>query len=247
MIFVDKFALLKSLNLRYLILLLGISTFITSCSSTRHAARPGGNARSQSPGTTPKFLDNISINGSAPGNANEQLPAIPELRSTPKIFFIPAFNIEYGEPLQFKYAIKMNVEVERLANAELYKFIESWWATPYRMGGSTKRGVDCSAFTQTLLSAIYNIQVPRTANEQKLYCVPVDPEQLKEGDLVFFNTKGRGISHVGIYLHDHKFVHAATSNGVMISSLNENYWSKKYAGAGRVVEEKITSNVSLSR
>ncbi|MBX2920826.1 MAG: C40 family peptidase [Chitinophagaceae bacterium] len=235
--------------MRYLIFLLGISVFVASCSSTRHAARSGGgNAGSQSAGANPRFLDNISINGSAaPSNTNEQLPAIPELRSNPRIFFIPAFNIEYGEPLQFKYAIKMNVEVERLANAELYKFIENWWATPYRMGGSTKKGVDCSAFTQTLLSVIYNIQVPRTASEQKQYCMPVDPEQLKEGDLVFFNTKGRGISHVGIYLHDHKFVHAASSNGVMISSLEENYWSKKYAGAGRVVDEKITSNVSLSR
>ncbi|MBX3252594.1 MAG: C40 family peptidase [Chitinophagaceae bacterium] len=233
--------------MRYLILLLGISAFITSCSSTRSASRSGGNAKNQPAGAKSKFLDNISINGSAAGNNDEKLPAMPEVRSAPKIFFIPAFNIEYGEPLQFKYAIKMNVEVERLANAELYKFIESWWATPYRMGGSTKKGVDCSAFTQTLLSAIYNIQVPRTANEQKQHCIPVDPEQLKEGDLVFFNTKGRGISHVGIYLHDNKFVHAATSSGVMISSLNENYWSKKYAGAGRVVEEKITGNVSFGR
>lgn len=187
----------------------------------------------------------MSIGGTVPDKGADKLPVMPEVRTAPKIVFIPAFNIEYGDVMQFKYAIRMDVEVERLANAELYKFIESWWATPYRMGGSTRKGVDCSAFTQTLLSVIYNVQLPRTAHEQKQYCMSIEPEQLKEGDLVFFNTRGRGISHVGVYLHDNKFVHAATSNGVMISSLNENYWSKRYAGAGRVIEEKITEHISL--
>lgn len=232
--------------MRFLIFLLSISAFITSCSSTRSASKSKGNANNQ-PAGNPKFLDNISVGGTPRDKTDDKLPLAPEGHAAPKVFFVPAFNIEYGDPMQFKYAIRMNVEVERLANAELYKFIESWWATPYRMGGSTKKGVDCSAFTQTLLSVIYNVQVPRTAYAQKEYCMSVEPEQLKEGDLVFFNTRGRGISHVGIYLLDNKFVHAATSSGVMISSLNENYWSKKYAGAGRIVEEKITGNTSATR
>lgn len=233
--------------MRFLILLLGFSAFITSCSSTRSASRTKSNSPSQSKSGSPKFLDDISINGTNKEKTTESLPVSPKVHTAPKIFFVPTFNIEQGELLQFKYAIKMDVEVERLANAELYEFIERWWATPYRMGGSTQKGVDCSAFTQTLLSVIYNVQVPRTAHEQKQYCMAIEPEQLKEGDLVFFTTKGRSISHVGIYLQDNKFVHAATSSGVMISSLTESYWSKRYAGAGRVIEEKLTDNASANQ
>jgi lipoprotein Spr len=59
-------------------------------------------------------------------------------------------------------------------------------------------------------------------------------DSLKEGDLVFFKTRGRSISHVGIYLMNNFFVHASSSQGVIISSLNDEYWSRKYAGAGKV-------------
>ena len=157
----------------------------------------------------------------------------------------PAFNIEQGGPLQFKYAIKMNVEVERLANRNLYKFIENWWGTPYRMGGSTQDGVDCSAFTQTLMSVIYGLQIPRTAHEQKAFSTVVEEDELREGDLVFFNTRGRGISHVGIYLLDNQFVHASSSSGVMISNLNDSYWHKRFIKAGRVVDEQTAAAVFL--
>ena len=157
----------------------------------------------------------------------------------------PAFTIEQGGPLQFKYAIKMDVEVERLVNRDLYKFIESWWGTPYRMGGGTQKGVDCSAFTQTLMSVIYGMQIPRTAREQKIFSTVIDKDELREGDLVFFNTRGRGVSHVGIYLQDNKFVHAASSGGVMISSLNETYWHKRLISAGRVVDDQTAAAVSL--
>ncbi|MFT3948083.1 MAG: C40 family peptidase [Agriterribacter sp.] len=168
---------------------------------------------------------------------------MPERRAAPKIVFVAPFNIENGDVMQFKYAIKMDVEVERLANAELYRFIESWWGTPYRMGGSTQKGVDCSSFTQTLMSAIYNLPLPRTAHEQKNYCIPIDINELKEGDMVFFNTSrnANAITHVGIYLQRDMFVHASSSSGVIISSLHEAYWSKRFKGAGRVVDEKITT------
>lgn len=180
---------------------------------------------------------------------DEPIPEMPERRSAPKIIFLTPFNIEDGDIMQFKYAIKMNVEVERLVNAGLYRFIESWWGTPYRMGGSTQKGVDCSAFTQTLMSAIYNLSVPRTAEAQKSYCIPIDFNDLKEGDMIFFNTSRRAnaITHVGIYLQDDKFVHASSSSGVIISSLHEAYWSRRFKGAGRVVDEKVTGTTSGSR
>ena len=109
------------------------------------------------------------------------------------------FTIESGTAIQFKYAIVMDVEVERLYNQDLYSFIDNWWGTPYRMGGTSKKGVDCSAFVQTLESAVYGSSLPRTAKDQKNSCAIISDNELKEGDLVFFNTKG-GVSHVGVYL-----------------------------------------------
>jgi lipoprotein Spr len=97
----------------------------------------------------------------------------------------------------------------------------------------TQRGVDCSAFVQTVMAGAYDLALPRTAKEQKGMTTPVERAELREGDLVFFNTRG-GVSHVGIYLHNNKFVHASTSGGVTISDLDESYWAHRYLGAGRV-------------
>jgi lipoprotein Spr len=79
----------------------------------------------------------------------------------------------------------------------------------------------------------YNVNIPRTAQEQYNNCQQINLEDLSEGDLVFFHTSGPEISHVGVYLQNNKFVHAATSGGVMVSDLNDPYWKDKYRGAGR--------------
>jgi lipoprotein Spr len=141
--------------------------------------------------------------------------------------------IEKTSPTQFKYAMMMDVEVETLINPALYSFIDDWYGTNYRMGGTTKKGIDCSAFSGTLLSSIYSFAVPRTAREQYKVCEQIDKENLLTGDLVFFNTRG-GVSHVGVYLTNNKFVHSSSSNGVTISSLDDSYYSKKFIGGGRV-------------
>lgn len=155
-----------------------------------------------------------------------------------------SFNIETADPLQFKYAIIMDVPVEQLNNLPLLQQIDHWWGTRYCMGGSSENCIDCSAFTQTLLRNIYGVDVPRTANEQYDFSTHVNDTDLKEGDLVFFKS-GRNISHVGLYLDNNKFVHASTSGGVTISDLSDEYWSNKYAGAGRVVN--LTSLRPLSK
>ncbi len=143
-------------------------------------------------------------------------------------------SLEQFSTAQFKYAIKLDVPVETLKNKTLYETISDWWGTPYRMGGTTHRGIDCSAFVQTLMMGVFSIQLPRTAREQKTATSWVSMDNLKEGDLVFFNTRG-GVSHVGVYLQNNKFVHASTSKGIMISDLNDTYWSKKIIGGGRVL------------
>lgn len=134
---------------------------------------------------------------------------------------------------QFKYSILLDVEVEKITNTDLYDLIDQWLGTPYRIGGFTKRGVDCSGFAQNLVGAVYGMYITRTAREQFGECTPISREELQEGDLVFFNTS-RGVSHVGVYLHNDKFVHASTSSGVIISDLKEAYWAKRFVGAGRL-------------
>ena len=136
--------------------------------------------------------------------------------------------------MQFKYAQLMDTEIEAISNLALFSFIEEWWNTSYRYGGTTKKGIDCSALTSLLLSTVYAIGIPRTARDQYAACDKIDRNELQEGDLVFFNTRG-GISHVGVYLSNDHFVHASTSNGVTISSLNDDYYSKRFLGAGRPV------------
>lgn len=94
--------------------------------------------------------------------------------------------------------------------------------------------IDCSAFTQVIMKEIYNIQLPRTSQEQFNMMQPIPIDELQEGDLVFFNTGGRGISHVGVYMQNNKFLHASTSQGVTISDLNDKYWNPKFRGGGRM-------------
>jgi lipoprotein Spr len=148
------------------------------------------------------------------------------------------FTIDKAESTQFKYAILLNVEIERIWNMGLYNFIDQWWGTPYRMGGITKQGIDCSGFVYQLFSAVYGVALPRNSREQEHVAKYISANDMQEGDLVFFNTRNsrryKGVSHVGVYLHNNKFVHASTSMGVIISDLKESYWQKHYLGSRRM-------------
>ena len=135
-----------------------------------------------------------------------------------------------------RFADMMKVTPQILTNTHLYKFIDSWLGTPYRLGGTTRKGIDCSAFVQQLYTNVFGTSLVRTAFEQfgmahRLF----NDDSLKEGDLVFFRTVSSRISHVGVYITNNFFVHSCTSKGVTVSSLDEKYWSKTYAGAGRIM------------
>jgi hypothetical protein len=153
--------------------------------------------------------------------------------SRPDILVPDNFSIEQADWLQLKYAIMLNETVENLLNLSLLKTIDGWWGTRYCIGGNTTNCTDCSGFTQVVMRDAYGVQVPRIAQEQYDESQRVNLENLQQGDLVFFYTGGREISHVGVYLSNNKFVHASTSNGVMISDLNDTYWKPRYRGAGR--------------
>ena len=108
--------------------------------------------------------------------------------------------------------------------------------TPYRLGGTTPTAFDCSGFTQYAFNK-EGLSIPRTTGQQMATGTPVSKSNLEVGDLVFFNTSGRGVSHVGIYSGSNNFIHASVSKGVMVSSLNDPYyWKSRYIGARRVAD-----------
>lgn len=144
---------------------------------------------------------------------------------------------EFCSSLQFKYAQLLNRNVELVTNTSLIGFIDEWWGTKYRYGGTTKKGIDCSSFTGLLMGSVFGFTLPRTARQQYAACSKLKKEDMLEGDLVFFNTRG-GVSHVGIYLGDGFFVHSSSSAGVTINSLNENYYSRKFIGGGRIENDQ---------
>ena len=115
--------------------------------------------------------------------------------------------------LKERYGALLNVKERDLDNEKLYRFIDSWMGVPHRAGGMDKNGVDCSGFTSLLEQEIYNRSLPRTARLMAGQVKRKYEEELKEGDLVFFDFEGQKFSHVGVYLHNNKFVHASTSKG----------------------------------
>ena len=190
---------------------------------------------------TIEFLDNISVK---PGRiylkkASDALEAEPVLAKPERTDRMPdnLTDVEKSNWLQLKYSIQMDIAVEEINNIPLLQKIDEWWGTPYVLGGSSKRGVDCSYFTLDVMNAIYNTNLKRTAAEQYTQSEKIDWSDLKEGDLIFFKTDAsRSISHVGIYMTNNKFAHASTSQGVTISDLSESYWQKRLYSLGRVIK-----------
>ena len=138
-----------------------------------------------------------------------------------------------------KYAEMISIEPEDVRNFQLYKFINDWYGVKYKWGGTDNSGIDCSAFSQKLYGNIYGTNIRRTARQQHRASEKIkDYGEANEGDLVFFRIHHIRISHVGVYLANGYFVHASRSRGVMISSLNDHYWSSRYAGCGRIQKQE---------
>lgn len=121
-------------------------------------------------------------------------------------------------------------------NLELFTVAEKWLGVPYRYGGNTKKGCDCSGFVSQVYKAVYGKSLERnSAAIRDKNCSKIRRSQLRTGDLVFFETgSSRKINHVGIYLKDDKFIHASSSKGVIVSSLEEKYYIRTYVCSGRV-------------
>jgi lipoprotein Spr len=117
--------------------------------------------------------------------------------------------------------------------ASLLSEYSNWKGTHYRLGGTTHKGVDCSALMQHLFNASLHQQLPRTTFQQIKDGKKISKNDLKPGDLVFFKTSSRD-RHVGVYVGDNQFIHASKIEGVTISSLDNQYWVDHYETARRL-------------
>lgn len=126
----------------------------------------------------------------------------------------------------------ITVEQANVKNSllDVYKI---WQGAPYRLGGTTLNGVDCSAFVQTAYEDALGLKIPRTTLAQVEVGQEIDYEDADIGDLVFFKTAPK-TRHVGVYLGNKQFMHASTSKGVIISRLDNPYWASKYWHVRRV-------------
>ena len=183
-----------------------------------------------------KFLEQIDVPVESSGPKRRDEPAVSVVKKETTETRNRAYrddNAENLSQLQVKYSVLLNTAAEEVRNTKMFEFIDDWYGTPYRLGGTTKKGVDCSAFSQFLFASVYGLTIPRTAREQYSLTNRISRTELREGDLIFFNTRG-SVSHVGVYLQNNKFVHASTNGGVMISDVFDEYWARKFVGVGRV-------------
>ncbi|TDS16164.1 C40 family peptidase [Sphingobacterium paludis] len=130
------------------------------------------------------------------------------------------------------YADLLGVGVRELDNKSLYAFIDNWMGTPHRLGGTQKSGVDCSGFVGMLYSQVYRKSLPRTSRDMGDDVKRKYENKLKEGDLVFFSFGGKNIDHVGVYLHNNKFVHVSTRKGVIISDMKDSWYYRYFVRCG---------------
>lgn len=120
--------------------------------------------------------------------------------------------------------------------SKLESVVNSVKGTPYKFGGISTVGFDCSGFTQYVFKK-FGVSISRSSAAQYKMGTAVAKSKLQEGDLVFFNTFGKGVSHVGIYVGNGKFAHASSSKGITIDKLSNSYYQKRYVGAKRVLSK----------
>ena len=148
---------------------------------------------------------------------------------------------EKNEALIKKYEDLIGKKISKRKSLPLYRSVDNWMGVPYHYGSMAKNGTDCSGFVCSIYKEVYKLNLDRSAEEQYQKDVRrIRKYRLKEGDLVFFETiKGNKASHVGIYLGNHKFVHASVKKGVCIDDMTQKYYVDHFTRAGRVQKMKL--------
>jgi lipoprotein Spr len=235
--------------------------FLSSCSTfkpfTFTSSKQVASVAAPNPQT--KFIDDISVTAGLSADKTE-ISSGPKINFTTSGLNVPETQvvtneanqlagiegsrinvIENASPVQLKYAVLLNTEVEYLPNKALLESVDKWYGVRYRTGGNGSGGIDCSGFTVAVYAAAYGINLPRVSREQYRISRKISTTELQEGDLLFFNTRGSGVSHVGVYLGNNKFIHATVSKGVMVNGLFESYYIKRFLGAGRIDDKQVVA------
>jgi cell wall-associated NlpC family hydrolase len=133
-----------------------------------------------------------------------------------------------------KYSLLLDKDFS-MDNIRLYREIDLWYGTPYKYGQATRTGTDCSGFVASVFEKVYDIKLPHSSEKQYSTAKKVSRKNIQPADLVFFKLDDTDkISHVGIYLGNGLFIHASTKKGVRYDSMLDEYYSKGFAGAGRI-------------
>ncbi len=200
----------------------------TGCSSSTYSSRYDKQGEDDNSGSHQRFSDEENKNVSTDEDEDE----IPDDQGIDITSVMSKIKSDGSETLEAD-----NSTVKEKLLMEIIKYLN----TPYKYGGNSTNGIDCSAFTQTVYHNVLSVDLDRSAREQYRQGIEIDNrDSLKFGDLVFFNTRRRvKPGHVGIYIGDDLFAHASSRNGVIVSSLDQDYYSKRFMGGRRIEEEKI--------
>lgn len=148
------------------------------------------------------------------------------------------FSSENTETTQIKKGRSQQISIEKGTVHGVYEKLlteaERWIGVPYKWGGQSMDGVDCSAFVGNVYKAV-GISLPRTSTQQ-YESISKKVDNPKVGDLVFFTFTSSPISHVGMYVGNNKFIHASTSRGVIVQNLEDKPYSQKLVGIKRVID-----------
>jgi probable lipoprotein NlpC len=136
-----------------------------------------------------------------------------------------------------KYSKRLGIPLDSCCNRKFIAAISEWIGCPYRAGGNTRKGTDCSGFVSSIYKEVYDINLSHSgvAMFHQMKQLVRKSEKLQEGDIMFFRKRGNRITHVAMYLRDGKFIHAATvGRGVVVDDLRTPYYRRTYMMAGRV-------------
>ena len=185
----------------------------------------------------------------APASAGASAPAVAEasllaglLGSEGPAAIEPPATTASRDSLAYGYYDQtLGLKLAHTENKSLLQTVTDWLGTPYSYGASSRRGTDCSGFVSQVFKKVYGITLKRSSRSMFSTVQRVAKTDMKAGDLVFFSHGKGAIYHVGIYLKDGKFAHAACNGGVMVSSLNQPYYHRNFHSAGRVAGTEAVS------
>jgi len=188
-----------------------------------------------------------SAGASAPAVAEASLLSGLTTGDTPPADEPPAITASRDSLAYGYYDQTLGLKLAHTENKSLLQTVTDWLGTPYSYGAASRRGTDCSGFVSQVFKKVYGITLKRSSRSMFSSVQRVAKTDMKAGDLVFFRHGKGAIYHVGIYLKDNKFAHAACNGGVMVSSLNQAYYHRNFYSAGRVRgAEEVSAEATAS-